>query len=118
MLNVIQDNRTLAEIYSDIPSPTISSCGPIAGLRSRLYTYQRRSVSAMVYREASSTPIPDPLFIPVTGINGKTFYLQPGQMEIVNEQPRVASNCGGILCEELGQTGIQSIVKFCAEPFL
>ena len=75
---------------------------PISGLRSRLYPYQRESVSAMLLREMSESDVLDPLYIPVTGLNKTTFYLQPATMEILRECPMVAAHRGGVLCEELG----------------
>lgn len=116
-----QDNRTLAEIYSDLPSPVLninsqpfeSSSNDtihqimlgqqIAGLRSRLYPYQRESVSAMIVKEMSDSVTPDPLYIPITGLDKTVFYLQPATMEILRERPMVATHHGGILCEELGE---------------
>jgi hypothetical protein len=60
-------------------------------------------VAALLNKEISTLPVLDPLFIPITGRDGKIFYLQPAQMEILQDQPRVAANRGGILCEELGE---------------
>ena len=112
----------MAEIYSDLPSPVlnINSQPPepfslddmihevmlgqqIAGLRSRLYPYQRESVSAMIVKEMSDSVTPDPLYIPITGLDKTVFYLQPATMEILRERPMVATHHGGILCEELGK---------------
>ncbi|KAI9466079.1 P-loop containing nucleoside triphosphate hydrolase protein [Lactarius psammicola] len=120
-LNPDTDNRTLAEIYSDLPSPvldinpqTLESSGlndmihevilgqQIAGLRSKLYPYQRESVSAMIVKEMDDSVTPDPLYIPITGLDKTVFYLQPATMEILRERPMVATHHGGILCEELG----------------
>jgi hypothetical protein len=74
----------------------------IPGLRSRLYPYQRESVSAMLLREMSDADAPDPLYIPVTGLDGTVFYFQPATMEVLRERPLVAAHHGGVLCEELG----------------
>ena len=76
----------------------------VAGLRSRLYPYQRESVSAMLLREISESDVPDPLYIPVTGLNETVFYFQPATMEVLRERPMVAAHHGGVLCEELGMT--------------
>lgn len=76
----------------------------IEGLRSSLYTYQRRSVAAMIQKETRPADIPDPLFIPIVGINGREFYMQPSTMEILQERPMVQQNRGGVLCEELGKS--------------
>ncbi|GJE96414.1 DEAD/DEAH box helicase [Phanerochaete sordida] len=110
------DNRTLAELYNTLPSPIISedeqSIHPhalevldgaeIPGLKSTLYTYQRRSVAAMMQRELQPGVIPDPLYVPLHGIDGSVFYFQPATMEVLRECPTVAQTRGGILCEELG----------------
>lgn len=110
----------MAEIYSDLPSPRISvipgSPGERTvrrlldyndnldglGIRSTLYKYQRRSIASMIQKELPMTDFPDPLFIPIVGMNGRVFYLQPARMEILQDQPMVAPTRGGVLCEELG----------------
>ena len=108
----------MAEIYSDLPSPSIIPQIPknhlinriysgekIYGMRNGqfpLYGYQRRSVAAMIQKETHPVDIMDPLFIPITGIDGKVFYLQPSSMEILKECPVVQQNRGGVLCEEMG----------------
>ncbi|PPQ86914.1 hypothetical protein CVT25_009800 [Psilocybe cyanescens] len=112
------DSRTLADIYTDLASPhpvPVKGYGEIAsrlldfkddleglGMRSKLYRYQRRSVAAMLHNELDTSTIPDPLYIPLKTVNDKTFFLQPGTMEILNERQETAPSRGGILCEELG----------------
>ena len=113
-----QDNRTMAEIYGDLPSPHVQSNSPLTrsilngydinGLRSTLYQYQRRSVAQMVEVETTQSDTADPLYIPVVGIDGTTFYLQPATMEVLRERPMVQQNRGGVLCEELGERSAQS----------
>lgn len=111
-----QDNRTMAEIYSDLPSPRISpnhavsslihnvlSGAEVYGMRSKLYPYQSRSVAAMIQKETQPVDIPDPLFVSITGIDGNEFFLQPATMEILQERQMVQQNRGGVLCEELGE---------------
>ncbi len=56
----------------------------------------------MAARETYRGSVEDPLYLPVNGIDGRTFYMQPATMEIVTECPRISSVPGGILCEELG----------------
>jgi hypothetical protein len=56
----------------------------------------------MLLREMSESDMPDPLYIPVTGMNKLAFYFQPATMEILRECPMVAAHHGGVLCEELG----------------
>jgi hypothetical protein len=134
---IIQDNRTIAGIYGDLPSPTIGissdprlesiisrillGSGP-HGLMTELYGYQRRSVVAMLQRElpnkradSSGTyfaETPDPLFIPIVGIDGQQFHLQPAKMLILKGAPKVSPTRGGILCEELGKQGKRSRSPF------
>lgn len=108
----------MAEIYSDLASPCVTSDYPVSdtirrvlsgediGMRSELYSYQRRSVAAMIQKETVPIDIPDPLFIPIVGINGREFYMQPATMEMLQDRPMVHQNRGGILCEELGKCDI------------
>ena len=118
----------MAEIYSDLPFPALNlSPHPsesldshdmshiihkiilghqLTGLRSCLYPYQRESVSAMLLREMSEFDIPDPLYIPVTGMNKSVYYLQPATMEILQECPMVTAHHGGVLCEELDRKSV------------
>ncbi|KDQ61066.1 hypothetical protein JAAARDRAFT_32059 [Jaapia argillacea MUCL 33604] len=115
------DNRTMAEIYSDLPSPTIDAARlasssesgwPLArsflaaenieGLRSQLYPYQRRSVATMLQKELCVSEILDPLYIPLRGLDGQVFHLQPATTELLRECPLVSTTRGGVLCEELG----------------
>jgi hypothetical protein len=110
----------MAEIYSDLLSPVLHSVSDdhmplshhiasgkaIWGLRSSLYGYQRQSVAAMIQKEMSANPVPDPLYITVACMSGTKYYLQPSTMSLLRECPMVASARGGILCEELGSLGI------------
>ncbi|TDL24898.1 hypothetical protein BD410DRAFT_851421 [Rickenella mellea] len=109
------DQRTLAEIYSELPSPVLPPTSKldvhaaeviqsetIPGMRSHLYPYQRESVATMLEKEGRALVIPDPLYTPIKGIDGRDFYYQPATMEILREQPMSSQSRGGILCEELG----------------
>ncbi|KAG1855044.1 hypothetical protein C8R48DRAFT_720376 [Suillus tomentosus] len=99
------DNRTMAEIYNDLPSlvsSTIAVKHEIRGLRSTLYEYQRQSVAMMIEKELSNQPVQDPLYIPISNMHGERFYFQPSTLTAARECPTVARCKGGILCEELG----------------
>lgn len=99
------DNRTMAEIYSDLPSlisSTVAVGREIRGLRSTLYEYQRQSVAVMIEKELSNQPVQDPLYIPISNIRGERFYFQPSTLTAARDCPTVARCKGGILCEELG----------------
>ncbi|KAJ3554063.1 hypothetical protein NM688_g3299 [Phlebia brevispora] len=113
------EDRTLAEVYNSLPSPSIhnnhknilinkilNKTSRFSRMRTTLYGYQHRSVAAMVERELHPGMMPDPLFVPVHRVEGaagqETFFLQPATMEILRERPSVMQIRGGILCEELG----------------
>jgi SNF2-related domain len=129
-----QDLRTLSEIYSDLPSPAVDPSTFLSGTDPRtqrafrralhwesppgmrpLYTYQRRTVARMLQQELDPGIAPDPLYIPIHGVQleasakCKTFYLQPSTMEALSECPMRSQAKGGILCEEMG-TGKTCIV--------
>ncbi|KAI0053959.1 hypothetical protein FA95DRAFT_1551738 [Auriscalpium vulgare] len=120
-LNFTSDTGSLSSIYDRLPSPQIDqfvlSNGdeatralvqrvafgqPIDCLRSHLYPYQRRTISVMLMKETQRSCTPDPLYIPLRGLDGAVFYFQPGTMEFLRECPMADSDQGGILCEELG----------------
>lgn len=120
-----QDNRTMAEIYTDLPSPTLNSLtnenttlshniasgGAIWGLRTTLYGYQRHSVAVMLDRESSTIPVPDPLYVAVSCVSGVYCYIEPSTMSLLRECPKVSPSQAGILCEELG--AFEPNVKVC-----
>ncbi|KAJ6501926.1 P-loop containing nucleoside triphosphate hydrolase protein [Mycena sanguinolenta] len=116
--STVKTGTTLSGVYEDLPSPdglVTAASTPITkrlldfsdsldnlGIRTKLYHYQRRTVAAMIQKEMDLNDDPDPLFLPVTGMNNKQFFFQPGTMEVLSECPLVAPCRGGILCEELG----------------
>ncbi|KAJ7264890.1 P-loop containing nucleoside triphosphate hydrolase protein [Mycena haematopus] len=115
---LIVPGTTLSGLYEALPSPrgfVTAASTPITrrlldfsdtldnlDIRANLHRYQRRTVAAMIQKEMDLKDDPDPLFLPVTGMNKKQFFLQPGTMEVLLERPLVAPCRGGILCEELG----------------
>ncbi|KAJ6501924.1 P-loop containing nucleoside triphosphate hydrolase protein [Mycena sanguinolenta] len=115
---LIVPGTTLSGIYEDLPSPdglVTAASTPTTrrllnfsdtldnfGIKTKPYRYQRRTVAAMIQKEMDLKDDPDPLFLPVTGMNNKQFFFQPGTMEVLSERPLVAPCRGGILCEELG----------------
>lgn len=56
----------------------------------------------MLQKELLHSHIPDPLYVPMRGIDDKIFYFQPATMEVLASPPKVWQSCGGILCEEMG----------------
>ncbi|KAI0705927.1 SNF2 family N-terminal domain-containing protein [Cytidiella melzeri] len=113
------DGQSLAELYNTLASPVVvvpknhipAGLGSltlnilqqsIEGLRSKLHGYQRRSVARMVQQELNPSACPDPLYVPMQGLDSRVFYFQPASMEILQTRPMVSQSRGGILCEELG----------------
>jgi hypothetical protein len=108
----------MAEIYSDIASPVVNAnisidhpdgdlvtdilSGAVPGLRSTLFRYQQRTVSAMIAREISPSSVTHPLYLKLNGPTGAHFYLQATTMEVLAEVPVTQQSRGGVLCEELG----------------
>lgn len=58
----------------------------------------------MLVREQEHRRIPDPLYVPLSGLDNKTFFFQPATLEVLSECPHVTEYSGGILCEELGMS--------------
>lgn len=121
---------TLSDLFSDLPSPqpdpsffsamtenrrydhrlrSFLDGKPPDGMRSKLLSYQRESIVAMLQKELLPRATPDPLYVPVVGTDGSTLYMQPETMEMLRERPMVSQNRGGILCEELGTSIVQDI---------
>ena len=101
----MQDIRTLAEIYNELRSPIPPASfrvEDIHGMKSALYSYQKETVATMLAWELEPTSVADPLYMPISGIDGSIFYLQPESFELLQECPKVVQTRGGILCEELG----------------
>ncbi|KAF8517568.1 SNF2 family N-terminal domain-containing protein [Hysterangium stoloniferum] len=117
------DNRTLSEIYSDLPSPVIDHSTFLLGKDRRtretymealhwtsppgmrpLYKYQRRTVARMLQQELDPGHAPDPRYVPIHDAqdSSKFFYLQPSTLEILSSIPSYPQARGGILCEEMG----------------
>ncbi|KIP07791.1 hypothetical protein PHLGIDRAFT_35256, partial [Phlebiopsis gigantea 11061_1 CR5-6] len=113
------DNCTLAEIYLSLSSPPgnhneesahddphvaqILNGGPIPGLTTVLYQYQRRTVAGMMGKEETKGLMPDPTYIiPVIGQEDHISFIQPATKETRCNLPVQQQISGGILCEELG----------------
>ncbi|GJJ12357.1 hypothetical protein Clacol_006598 [Clathrus columnatus] len=129
----VSENIFLAEIYSDLPSPKVSTSTFLQevkprlrnhyldaltwekppGMKTTLYKYQRRTIASMIQRELHPGMVPDPHYIPIQGVeldSDKVFYFQPSPLKIVRDFPsKYPLPSGGILCEEMG-TGKTCII--------
>ena len=82
----LQHTRTMAEIYNELRSPIPSAkfvVNDIPGMKSALYPYQKVTVATMLAWELEPSSVTDPLYMPVTGIDGSVFYLQPETFELL-----------------------------------
>jgi hypothetical protein len=74
----------------------------VAGLKTKLYGYQARSVAAMIEREAAPKLNLDPRFEPRKGPARCEYYYNARDTMIRKEQPKYEGNRGGILAENMG----------------
>ena len=96
-------NCTLAQIFNGLTTTKSGSdFVDIPDLRTTLYGYQKESVAALLDREKHNGIVNDPLYMSMTTLDGKTYYLQPAILEILLECPQYFQSKGGFLCEELG----------------
>lgn len=98
-------NPIIVPGFGEISSRLLNFNDALEGLsiQTSLYRQQRRSVAAMLQRELDNRDVTDPLFIPLTAVDQKKYYLQPVSMEVRRERPITAPCRGGILCEERGE---------------
>lgn len=74
----------------------------IRGLRTQLYPYQRRSVAAMVQREAEPTKVLDQRKRIFTDMLDQPFYLDIHEGALLRNTTRYTEPQGGILAETMG----------------
>lgn len=107
---------SLFYIFNTLPSPSPSpekvSC-PIAkaamvslldtqlmpGLKTKLYSYQKRSAAEMVRRETEPLLGPDPRFEMMEGPTGRRFYFDRNTGILLRDKQEYEEARGGILAE-------------------
>ena len=72
------------------------------GLKSRLYPYQRRTIAAMLEREASVSTHLDPRLERRTSPDGSVFYYSPQDLVFLREPRMYESTKSGVLAETMG----------------
>lgn len=109
---------TLLQLFNEIPSPKpdpdqISdhhardamfdlARSDVAGLKTPLHPYQRRSAALMLQKETQPGSVLDPRLLRVRGPDNNTWYLDPVVGSVLRG-PRMYENVfGGILAEEMG----------------
>lgn len=74
----------------------------VAGLKTALHPYQRRSAATMVQREAQPAQTLDPRLQAYKSPTGGEYYYDKEEGSIVRERRLYSEACGGILAESMG----------------
>ena len=74
----------------------------IAGLRTSLYPYQRRSICAMLQKEVHPSKSRDPRKPRFTDLNGSPFYFDVHEGNLFRHPHLYSDSRGGILAETMG----------------
>lgn len=102
----IKNRYARVAIYDILESAAVSGWEEhgeqaVPGLRTRLYSYQARSASLMLQREASPQLQLDPRLEVRKSPNGKTFYFGARDGSFLQEPRYYETNRGGILAETM-----------------
>lgn len=74
----------------------------VAGLKTTLYPYQRRSAAMMVQREAQPARMLDPRLQAYTNPLGQEYFYDKEDGNVFREKKMYSEACGGILAETMG----------------
>ncbi|KAK2795084.1 hypothetical protein FQN50_009795 [Emmonsiellopsis sp. PD_5] len=74
----------------------------VIGLKTPLYSYQRRSAAYMIQRESEPRQTLDPRLQTIRGPTGKEYYFDKEGGAILGEKRLYSEACGGILAETMG----------------
>ncbi|KAL2024202.1 hypothetical protein VTK56DRAFT_9358 [Thermocarpiscus australiensis] len=112
------EDRSLLQLFNNIPSPEPrpedirdpDACdaayrlidSDVPGLKTTLYSYQRRSAALMLQREAQQQQILDPRLLKVEDQLGTPWYYDAVTGTSLKEPRFYDGPCGGILAEEMG----------------
>jgi hypothetical protein len=112
------EGQSLLQMFNNIPSPdpnpdvihdfdirdaAYSLLGSnITGLRTTLYSYQRRSAALMLQREMPGQQALDPRLVKVADPLGRPWYYDAVSGTCLREPRYYDAPCGGILAEEMG----------------
>jgi hypothetical protein len=67
----------------------------VSGLKTPLYSYQRRSAATMIQREVNPGQTTDPRLQPYIGPTGRNYYYDREEGSIVHEKKNYSEPCGG-----------------------
>lgn len=79
-----------------------SSVSGVPGLKATLYSYQARTLAAMIQRETSPTVNIDPRYELRKAPDGSAYYYNTRDLLLRRSQPKYEGNRGGILAETMG----------------
>lgn len=74
----------------------------VIGLKTALYSYQRRSAATMIQREAQPAQVLDPRLQVYTSPTGQEYYYDKEEGCLLREKRLYSEACGGILAETMG----------------
>ncbi|OAQ95633.1 hypothetical protein LLEC1_04062 [Akanthomyces lecanii] len=112
------DETSLLELFNSIPSPAPDTSvitdpflrnvavdalkGEIAGLKSELLPYQKRSIALMIQKEIYPGQVLDPRLLHLHDQDGHSWYLDPFAGSVFRDARYYDGVSGGILAEEMG----------------
>ncbi|OAA81779.1 SNF2 family helicase [Akanthomyces lecanii RCEF 1005] len=113
-----RDETSLLELFNNIPSPAPDNSvitdpflkkvaadvlkGKIAGLKSELLPYQKRSIALMIQKEMYPGQVLDPRLLHLHDRDGHSWYLDPFAGGVFRDARHYDGVSGGILAEEMG----------------
>lgn len=109
---------SLLQLFNEIPSPSPAAesindpyskevmynllQSNVAGLKTKLYPYQRRSAALMLQKEVQPGNVLDPRLLQVLDQHGASWFLDPVTGTILREPRYYDGVSGGILAEQMG----------------
>lgn len=112
------DETSLLKLFNKIPSPAPNTSaitdpflknvtadvlkGKIAGLKSELLSYQKRSIALMIQKEMYPGQVLDPRLLHLHDRDGHSWYLDPFAGSVLRDARHYDGVSGGILAEEMG----------------
>ncbi|EJU00702.1 hypothetical protein DACRYDRAFT_100756 [Dacryopinax primogenitus] len=126
------DNRSLSEVFQDLPSPVLPSPRPFKnesdrllceamtwsappGMRSILFPYQRRTVWKLLQQELQPGTWADPRYVRIESLDDeRPWYISADTCEVRSDTDVTYDRVkGGILCEEMGSGKTCMCIALC-----
>lgn len=98
--------QAMDDLLSVVPADDGDTSGrdysAVAGLKTTLYPYQRRSAAMMVQREAQPARMLDPRLQVYQSPLGQEYFYDKEEGNVFREKKMYSEACGGILAETMG----------------